>query len=183
MHNILIFTDLHGDSYAMHKLEQAYLNNNCEMMICLGDLLYHGPRNDLPSGYKPKEVVEIIKKYKDNFMWIKGNCDAEVDEMVTESSTMIRHDINLFHKDFILVHGHHLHFNHEDNFPEGNIVLYGHFHRYDVKTVDNVTYIGLGSPSIPKDDYAQYAILNEESLTIYDINDNVGPVVLELKKL
>ncbi len=183
MSNILIFTDLHGDAFKMHKLEQVYKENNCTQIWFLGDLLYHGPRNDLPAGYKPKEVVNILNSYKENMVWIQGNCDAEVDEMVMGINFSKLKEIEIFNHKFVLTHGHHLKFNSEDCITKGSIVLYGHYHVFDNKKVDGVSYVGIGSPSIPKDGMGQYAILNEETLTIYDINDNVGSIVLELNRL
>ena len=97
----LIFSDLHGSSEMINKIIKIFEEEKCDKMIFLGDLLYHGPRNDIPEGYNPKEVCEVVKKYKDKFIWVRGNCDCRVDEMVTGIKIKNKLRIN----NMILIHG------------------------------------------------------------------------------
>ena len=77
---ILIASDIHGDYDCAKKMIDAFLKNECDEMLILGDILYHGPRNDLPAGYNPKMVIELLNGYKDKITAVRGTCDAEVDQ-------------------------------------------------------------------------------------------------------
>lgn len=78
----LIISDIHGSFKAIKNIEKIIENNQIDKIICLGDVLYHGPRNELPEEYCPKKCIEVLKKYLSKIIFIKGNCDAEVDSMV-----------------------------------------------------------------------------------------------------
>ena len=75
----LVFSDLHGSIVMLNKIIKIFEEEKCDHMLFLGDLLYHGPRNDLPEGYNPKEVAKVINNYKDKITWVRGNCDGRVD--------------------------------------------------------------------------------------------------------
>ena len=166
----LVFTDLHGTYPSLIKLLEVFKKEDCDKIICLGDLLYHGPRNDLPDGYAPKKVIETLKPYMDKFIWVQGNCDAEVDEMVLNKKFKKKIKLKHNNKDIILTHGHHLsRFDVDINIKEGTIVIYGHYHVFNVSDINNVRYINVGSCSIPKDNIKQYAILDDK-LTIYTLD-------------
>ena len=77
-----IASDIHGSAYYCQEMLTAYENEGADKLIILGDILYHGPRNDLPEGYAPKKVIEMLNPLKDKIMCVRGNCDAEVDQMV-----------------------------------------------------------------------------------------------------
>ena len=156
----LVLTDIHG-SIKYLKLAMEKLNmHNCEKILLLGDLLYHGPRNDLPLEYNPKEVTSLLNIYKDKIISVKGNCDAEVDEMVLEFPLFPEAIVKLNSTTINLTHGHHL-----DEFDFDGYVLFGHTH---INKVDDKK-INIGSVSIPKDNHHTYAILDESSLTSYDL--------------
>ena len=156
----LVLTDIHGSSkflkLAIHKFEDL----KCEKMLLLGDILYHGPRNDLPLEYNPKEVISILNSYKDKILCIKGNCDAEVDEMVLEFPLYPTIMLNVNGHKFELIHGHNL----EECCAEGYI-LHGHTHVNKVE--DKV--INIGSLSIPKDTHHTYAVIDNDTLTSFDL--------------
>ena len=80
----LIASDIHGSAYYCRKLIECYHNENTDRLILLGDILYHGPRNDLPQDYAPKEVIEMLNKLKNEILCVRGNCEAEVDQMVLD---------------------------------------------------------------------------------------------------
>ncbi len=145
----LIFSDSHGDLKSIIKILSIFDNNKYDYLIHLGDVLYHGPRNDLPNSYSPKEVIKCLNKYTDKIICIKGNCDAEVDEMVLsfKIKKKIDLDINGFHSH--LEHGHHL--NKNKIFNDTDIVFYGHTHVSKIEKINNTYFINPGSISIPKE--------------------------------
>ena len=163
----LIFSDLHGSIESLEIIIEKYHKHNCDKLICLGDVLYHGPRNDLPLNYNPKAVIKLINEYKDNILCIQGNCDAEVDQMVLNFPLIKDYLLDLEGKEVYLCHGHHLeNINH-------NIILHGHTHVMGVKEADGKTYINPGSVTIPKENTARgYIILENHNFIFYDIFDN-----------
>lgn len=80
----LVVSDIHGSGYYAKKLEDIISKECPDEIILLGDLYYHGPRNPLPKDYEPKKVAEILNSYKDKISAVRGNCDAEVDQMISE---------------------------------------------------------------------------------------------------
>ena len=80
----MIASDIHGSEYYCRKLLEAYEREQADRLLLLGDILYHGPRNDLPKGYQPKKVIELLNRYKQDILCVRGNCDTEVDQMVLE---------------------------------------------------------------------------------------------------
>ena len=77
-----IASDIHGSAYYCRRMLERYKKENADRLLLLGDVLYHGPRNDLPNGYAPKEVIEMLNAIKDDILCVRGNCEAEVDQMV-----------------------------------------------------------------------------------------------------
>ena len=84
MKKYMFASDLHGSAYYCRRLIEAYRKSGADRLILLGDLLYHGPRNDLPRDYAPREVAAMLNEYKTSICAVRGNCDAEVDQMVLE---------------------------------------------------------------------------------------------------
>ena len=81
---LLIASDIHGSAYYCRKMLEAYEKEGAQRMLLLGDILYHGPRNDLPKEYAPKEVIRMLNEKKNEIYAIRGNCEAEVDQMVLQ---------------------------------------------------------------------------------------------------
>ena len=79
---IMIASDIHGSAHWCEKLVAACEREKSEKLLLLGDLLYHGPRNELPDGYAPKKVAELLNPLKEKILCVRGNCDAEVDQMI-----------------------------------------------------------------------------------------------------
>ena len=161
----LIFSDLHGSIDSIERIIEKYNFHKCDKLICLGDVLYHGPRNDLPENYNPKAVIKVINEYKNQIICIQGNCDAEVDQMVLDFPIIKDYLLNVNGKEVYLCHGHHL-----EN-VEHNIILHGHTHITGVKEKDGKTYINPGSVTIPKENTNRgYIILEENKFTFYDLD-------------
>ena len=166
----LIVTDIHGDANSCKFICDTFINNNFDKMLLLGDVLYHGPRNDLPSGYNPKECIKLLNNLADKIIWIKGNCDAEVDEMVLKFKVNDKLDLVLNNLNVHLEHGHHL----DEYTGTPDLVLYGHTHIPECKLHNKTLYFNPGSISIPKENSSKnYGILEEKNIAIYDINNNI----------
>lgn len=168
----LIFSDLHGSSIYSKKIIEAFNYHKCDKLLCLGDILYHGPRNDLPLGYNPKEVIKDLNEYKDKIIAVKGNCDAYVDEMVL--SFIVYDEYEFMHEGrrIIMTHGHKINPENHLNIDEG-VVLYGHTHVYGVDNINNTLYINPGSTTIPKNNTVNsYAILEGSRIIVYDFSSN-----------
>lgn len=169
---ILIASDIHGSSYYAQKLINVFNAENAEKLLLLGDILYHGPRNPLPKDYAPQKVAEILGSVKENIICVRGNCDAEVDQMVlpfyimSESAVFSTETAVLY-----LTHGHK--FSPENPMPvqSGSIVLFGHTHVPFDETVNGVRYINPGSTSLPKNGSKNQCLLFDGT--------NFTPVVLE----
>ena len=141
--------------------------------ICLGDLLYHGPRNDLPKSYNPKEVVKMLEPFVNDkkLLWIQGNCDSEVDTMVMKTKYSKRKTIYINNRRIILTHGHHLsRFEPDATLKPHDLVIYGHYHVLDLSTINGVDYLNIGSLSIPKDNRRQFGIIEDKVIKIYDLD-------------
>ena len=175
----LVASDLHGSAYWCEKVLEKFEASEAEKTILLGDILYHGPRNDLPKDYNPKKVIEMLNKYKDRIFAVRGNCESEVDQMVLEFPVMAEYAIFDIHgQNIFATHGHK--FN-EDNLPpitNGDAIMHGHTHilRADKVEKDGKTFFILnpGSTSIPKGGNPKsYAILDDSVFTVYDFDGNV----------
>lgn len=169
----LIISDIHGSYYYLNKVLKIFDENKCDKIIILGDILYHGPRNDLPKEYNPKKVISLLNELSNKIIAIKGNCDAEVDEMVLSfklnQDYILNDSLNIY-----LTHGHHLNFNSQDNFSGIDIVLYGHTHVHKIEKRNNTMYINPGSISLAKEDLINsFAIMENNTINIYDFNMNV----------
>lgn len=149
---ILIASDIHGSAYWCEKLLLAYKNENADKLLLLGDILYHGPRNDLPKDYDPKKVIELLSPLKDQILCVRGNCDTEVDQMVLPFPILAEYA--LLSVDGVTIYATHGHKFGKDNPPpisQGDILLCGHTHVADDCDCDGFRYINPGSVSIPKE--------------------------------
>ena len=162
----LIATDIHGSIDSTNILIEKFNKFNCDKILLLGDILYHGPRNDLPLSYAPKQVINVLNNYADKIIAVKGNCDAEVDQMVLNFTIHDEYRVN-YH---LLTHGHHLD---TLNLNDIKVVLFGHTHVNKIYKENNITYINVASITIPKENCQRtYGILENNEITLFDINDN-----------
>lgn len=166
---LLIASDIHGAAGYCRDLLAAWDREGADRLLLLGDLLYHGPRNDLPRDYAPKRVIPLLNALADRIIAVRGNCDAEVDQMVLDFPVMADY-ATLFDetgRELFLTHDHvfgagmHNSVDHAPALPEGSALVYGHTH---IKVNEaSAAHPGLwlfnpGSVSIPKDGAHSYGI-------------------------
>lgn len=149
---LLIASDIHGSAYYCEKLLNAYKEEGADRLVLLGDLLYHGPRNDLPKEYSPKSVIEMLNSYKNDILCVRGNCEAEVDQMVLEFPVLAEYAlISLPECTVFISHGHNFNENNLPPLHKGDILLNGHTHVPKCVSHEDYVYMNPGSVSIPKE--------------------------------
>lgn len=161
---LMIASDIHGSAYYCRKMIEAYHREGADRLLLLGDLLYHGPRNNLPKDYNPKEVISMLNGIKNELLCVRGNCDTEVDQMVLGFPILAEYCLlELDGYTIFATHGHN--FN-PDNLPmlkDGDILLNGHTHIPANQNMGTYTYMNPGSISIPKEGSAHgYMIYDGE---------------------
>ena len=149
----MIASDLHGSAYYCRKMLEAFEREGADRLFLLGDLLYHGPRNDLPREYAPKEVIPLLNGKREKLLCVRGNCDAEVDQMVLEFPVLA--DYAVLPVGQRLIYATHGHIYHVKNLPPlapGDVLLHGHTHvpAWTEFGQGNL-YLNPGSVSIPKE--------------------------------
>lgn len=148
----LIASDIHGSAYWCRKLIEKYKKEKADRLILLGDVLYHGPRNDLPEEYAPKQVIAMLNEMKDDILCVRGNCEAEVDQMVLDFPVLADYAlIDLGEKMIYLTHGHVYNESKVPPMKKGDILLHGHTHVPKCVEHENYIYMNPGSISIPKE--------------------------------
>ena len=162
--NIMIASDIHGSVYYCKRMLQAFEKDNADRLLLLGDLLYHGPRNDLPREYNPKEVITLLNSRKSQILCVRGNCDTEVDQMVLEFPIMADYCI-LYVKEKIIfaTHGHVYNKNNMPPLNKADILLHGHTHIPAWENLGDNLYFNPGSVSIPKENTPHgYMMLSDD---------------------
>jgi len=179
---LLITSDIHGDAECCKAMLQAAQRENAEKILILGDILYHGPRNDLPSGYAPKKVIEMLNAIADKLICVRGNCEAEVDQMVLSFPVMSDTAVFLDGENKLEIYMSHGHIYNPDklpNMPQGSVFLYGHTHILSIEQKDGILCLNPGSVSLPKGGnpktYATYAD------GVFEIKTLQGEVVASYK--
>ena len=148
----MIASDLHGSAYYCKKMVEAFEREGADRLLMLGDLLYHGPRNDLPRDYAPKEVIPMLNGLKNKLCCVRGNCEAEVDQMVLDLPVMADYCILPAGEKLIYAtHGHIYNGKNPPPLAEGDILLHGHTHIPAWQETETFTYLNPGSVSIPKE--------------------------------
>lgn len=147
---LMIASDLHGSAYYTKQLLEAWEREQPDKMLLLGDILYHGPRNDLPEGYAPKEVIAMLNPLADQLLCVRGNCEAEVDQMVLDFPVMADYCV-LFEqgKTIYVTHGHLFSEQNPPKLRDGDVLLTGHTHIPACED-HGWFYLNPGSVSIPK---------------------------------
>lgn len=167
-------SDIHGSAYYCKKMLEVYEQSGAKRLILLGDILYHGPRNDLPKDYDPKQVLTMLNEYKNQIYAVRGNCDSEVDQMVLEFPMMADYALlELNGKTFYVTHGH---IYNQDCLPPmqiGDVLIHGHIHLPVAEPMGDYYLLNPGSTSLPKEgNPSSYGMLHGTTFTVYDFEDN-----------
>ena len=169
---LFVATDIHGSAYFAEQIVAKFGKSNADMLVLLGDVYNHGPRNPFPRDYAPMKVASALNAIANKVLAVKGNCDSEVDEMISEFPFVNHQIIPLGKRRLFLTHGHVYNKNNLPKLSAGDVMMYGHFHLNEQCVVDGVYCINLSSASLPKDQSA-YCIVDEQCATVYDFDDNV----------
>lgn len=177
---LMIASDIHGSAKWCEQLLVAWQREKPDRLVLLGDLLYHGPRNDLPEGYAPKKVIAMLNDIAPHLLCVRGNCEAEVDQMVLSFPVMADYCV-------LLVDGHSIYVTHghvynEDNPPPlqlGDILLCGHTHIPCCHRHEDFIYVNPGSVSIPKQNTPHSYIMLEDGRMVW--KDLDGREFLQVK--
>ena len=169
---LMFASDIHGSAKYCKLMFEAFKQENPERLILLGDLLYHGPRNDLPEEYAPKAVIEMLNEHKDKILCVRGNCEAEVDQMVLEFPVMS--DSCIIYEQgrmFFVTHGHQFNLDHLPLIGPEDILIHGHTHVQKMVRTPNCIYLNPGSVSIPKEgNQHSYMIYEDSTFTIKNLS-------------
>ena len=148
---LMFASDIHGSALYCERMLEAFRREGAERLCLLGDILYHGPRNDLPEGHDPKRVIALLNPEKSHILCVRGNCDTEVDQMVLEFPVLADYAVIFVDgRTFFLTHGHH---HSPENLPplnSGDVLINGHTHIYKAEQVNGIHCLNDGSVSLPK---------------------------------
>ena len=171
----MIASDIHGSEYYCKKMLEAFDREEVDRLLLLGDILYHGPRNDLPRDYRPKKVIDLLNARKDKLLCVRGNCDTEVDQMVLEFSIMADYAILVMSGHVIYAtHGHVFGEQNPPKLQKGDILLCGHTHVPKCVEYENYIYMNPGSVSIPKENsYHGYMLMDEQEIYWKDFEGKI----------
>lgn len=173
--NYLIASDIHGSYYYGKKVIDLFEKHHCDKIILLGDLLYHGPRNDLPKGHDPKALTVLLNQYANKIIAVCGNCDADIDQMVLNFPILAPYFMMEVHQRMLyFTHGHIFNNDHLMALNSNDILVHGHTHVQRIETYPTHTYINPGSISLPKEDSRHAVIiLHDNIMDFVDENDEV----------
>lgn len=166
---LVVASDLHGSFLYGKELIDRFLEEKGDELILLGDLYYHGPRNPLPEGYDPMALAGFLNSYKERLTVIKGNCDSEVDEMISDFKFLDTRTVDYGAVKLTLTHGHRYDIN---NLPEGvgNVFLYGHIHQGFLTKKDGIIIGNPGSTTLPKGGTPRsYIVIDNNAVTLKDL--------------
>lgn len=165
----LVISDIHGSLSGAKLMKEAFEKHDCDAVILLGDVLYHGPRNDLPEDYAPKQVIPLVNELKEKITAVRGNCDAEVDQMVLEFAVSADYQVFFLKGRRLFVsHGHVYGPKNLPDLAKGDIFLSGHTHVPTAEVKDGIYMLNPGSCALPKNGHPKsYAVLTKKGFTVY----------------
>lgn len=177
---LFLISDIHGSAYYLEKALESFHREKADYILILGDELYHGPRNPLPEGHDPKKTVNLLNAYADKIIAVRGNCDAEVDEMLLEYPIMATYSIIFCEgRRLFLTHGH---IYNDDNMPRlsnGDVFIYGHTHIPRAEKKGGLYFINPGSISMPKENNPNsYGTIENNR---FHLKNLTGDVISELQ--
>ena len=162
---LMFASDIHGSALWCKKMLDVYNREKPDKLCLLGDILYHGPRNDLPQGHAPKEVIQLLNPLRNELICVRGNCYTEVDQMVLDFPVLA--DYALLYADgheLFLTHGHHHNPQNLPPIPHGAILINGHTHIPKSETIDGVHCLNCGSVALPKENTPHSCLLYENNM-------------------
>lgn len=175
---VLVVSDIHGSSYYAEKIKEIVERESPEQIILLGDLYYHGPRNNLTQEYAPMKVAEVLNSLKDKLLVVKGNCDAEVDEMISDFKFEDHLLLDVNGKKIYFTHGHKYNIE-KIPYEDFDILIYGHIHQGFIQEKEGYLFANPGSISLPKcGTEHSYLILEEDKFILKDVE---GKILQEYK--
>lgn len=172
---LMIASDIHGSAFYCAKLVEAVDREKPDKLLLLGDILYHGPRNDLPKEYSPKQVAAMLNRLSDKILCVRGNCEAEVDQMMLDFPVLADYAyLYIDGQTFLASHGHIFNESNPPKLARGSILLNGHTHVPRYAEYENYTYVNCGSVSIPKENTPHsYVIFEENALYWKKLNGEI----------
>lgn len=162
---LMIASDLHGSGYYTERLLGLFESEEADRLLLLGDLLYHGPRNPLPKGYSPQLTANTLNSIKEKLICVRGNCDAEVDQLLLEFPIMaedmwlLTDEVSIF-----ATHGHKFNKENLPPMPKGSVLLHGHTHLPAMEQIGDHYYLNPGSLSLPKEDNLPSYLIYEKGV-------------------
>lgn len=165
---LMIASDIHGSAHYCRLLIDAYKKETPDKLLLLGDVLYHGPRNDLPEEYAPKKVIEMLNDISENILCVRGNCDTEVDQMVLDFPVLADYAyLYIDGKTFFATHGHKFNESNPPKLSNGDILLNGHTHIPQFTKHESYIYANCGSVSIPKENTPHSYVIYENNTLLW----------------
>lgn len=166
-----IISDIHGSAHYLKKALEHFKTNGYDYLVILGDILYHGPRNNIPEGYDPQEVVRLLNPLASQVIACRGNCEAEVDQMLLSFPCLSDYNLIVDGKvSFFATHGH---IYTADHFPKGpgqSVFLSGHTHLWLLEQQEDLIICNPGSITLPKENRPHtYATYENHALTIWTL--------------
>ena len=177
---LLIASDLHGSKFYVEELFRKVDEEKPDLIVLLGDLLYHGPRNPLPKDYNPQEVAQLLNNNKEKIVAVRGNCCSEVDQMVLEFPILSEYShVVVDGYTFFLTHGHKYNPEQLPPLKPDTIFTFGHIHIPILKREKDYIILNPGSISLPKENYPHSYAIYEHG--IIKIKTFTNEVLYELK--
>lgn len=166
---LMFASDIHGSLAACERVLVRYEQEGADRLVLLGDLLYHGPRNDLPENYNPKGVIALLNEKKNELLCVRGNCEAEVDQMVLEFPVMADYMLlPLFTKEgertAFVTHGHLFNLSQLPPHKPGDVLIHGHTHVLCAVEQGDIIYINPGSAALPKENNPKSYMVYEDGM-------------------
>lgn len=173
---LMFASDIHGSRYWCERMMERYSAEAPQRLVLLGDLLYHGPRNDLPREYDPKGVISLLNSIACSILAVRGNCDCEVDQMVLNFPILADY-FPLLLEDGRMVFCTHGHLFNPHKLPPiqpTDILMNGHTHVYRDEQLEWCRYINPGSVSLPKENCVNsYMVYENGMFTLKDMDGNL----------
>ncbi len=172
---LLVISDIHGSLFYLKKILNIFEKNSYDKILILGDELYHGPRNPLPKEYNPKEAAELLNRYKNKIIAVRGNCDSEVDQMVLDFPITADYNMILWeNKKIFMTHGHIYNIDNSLPLENGDILIYGHFHIPMIQRKEGKIFLNPGSISLPKgESLNSFGVFENGKFYIKDMEENI----------